>query len=77
MFENDLHKYCGIFSYTSFVQDRYGALAQLGARLNGIQKVTGSNPVCSMLRKSDNCQAFYLFEDMNSNPVRYVCNNFA
>ena len=27
---------------------RVGALAQLGARLNGIQKVTGSNPVCSI-----------------------------
>ena len=26
-----------------------GALAQLGARLNGIQKVTGSNPVCSII----------------------------
>lgn len=25
-----------------------GALAQLGARLNGIQKVVGSNPICSM-----------------------------
>ena len=24
-----------------------GALAQLGARLNGIQKVVGSNPICS------------------------------
>lgn len=28
---------------------RNGALAQLGARLNGIQKVTGSNPVCSII----------------------------
>ena len=24
-----------------------GALAQLGARLNGIQKVVGSSPICS------------------------------
>ena len=29
-----------------------GALAQLGARLNGIQKVTGSNPVCSTIKTS-------------------------
>ncbi len=29
----------------------FGALAQLGARLNGIQKATGSNPVCSILKK--------------------------
>ena len=26
----------------------HGALAQLGARLNGIQKVVGSNPICSI-----------------------------
>ncbi len=26
----------------------YGALAQLGARLNGIQKAVGSNPICSI-----------------------------
>ena len=28
-----------------------GALAQLGERLNGIQKVTGSNPVGSTIKK--------------------------
>ena len=27
---------------------RDGALAQLGARLNGIQKAVGSNPICSI-----------------------------
>ena len=26
-----------------------GALAQLGARLNGIQKAVGSNPICSII----------------------------
>jgi hypothetical protein len=26
----------------------YGAVAQLGARLNGIQKVVGSNPISSI-----------------------------
>ena len=30
----------------------FGALAQLGARLNGLQKATGSSPVCSMNRKA-------------------------
>ena len=29
----------------------YGALAQLGARLNGIQKAVGSNPICSIICK--------------------------
>ena len=30
---------------------RFGAVAQLGARLNGIQKVSGSNPLSSTKRK--------------------------
>ena len=34
-----------------------GALAQLGARLNGIQKVVGSNPICS-IEKVRGCGLF-------------------
>ena len=30
-----------------------GALAQLGARLNGIQKVVGSNPICSISKRAE------------------------
>ena len=31
------------------VRYKTGALAQLGARLNGIQKAVGSNPICSII----------------------------
>ena len=38
-----------------------GALAQLGARHNGIVEVTGSNPVCSRSRKSFKIKGFRRF----------------
>ena len=34
-------------SIIMFEVNQYGAVAQLGARLNGIQKVRGSNPLSS------------------------------
>ena len=33
-------------------KNRNGVLAQLVERLNGIEKVSGSNPLCSRLRKT-------------------------
>ena len=36
-----------IFAIIIFVPREHGALAQLVARLNGIQKVRGSTPLCS------------------------------
>ena len=39
----------------------FGALAQLGARLNGIQKATGSSPVCSMNQKTIADTEFLVF----------------
>ena len=42
----------------------HGAVAQLGARLNGIQKVVGSNPISSIFPLSRNCYyAFFTAED--------------
>ena len=36
--------------YLYFILRLVGAVAQLGARLNGIQKVVGSNPISSIFR---------------------------
>ncbi len=38
------------FFYTSHCYDIYGPLAQLVARLHGMEEVTGSSPVGSILR---------------------------
>ena len=35
-----------------FIIPSFGALAQLGARLHGMEEVTGSNPVCSTHEKA-------------------------
>ena len=44
--------------YNSFIS---GALAQLGARLNGIQEVVGSNPICSTIKHKVLDLVFFYF----------------
>ena len=49
----------------------FGAVAQLGARLNGIQKVSGSNPLSSTKRKPRKTRFFLLSrEGLRSNLAR-------
>ncbi len=52
-----------IFGIIIFVPREHGALAQLVARLNGIQKVRGSTPLCSTTktgRSERSCRSFFV-----------------
>ena len=61
-----LYHYCianvDTYGLCGFGESGHGVMAQLVARLNGIQKVRGSNPLSSTIKKQGFIPAFFVVE---------------
>ena len=52
---------------------KYGGIAQLGERLNGIQEVSGSIPLISTKTKSTSQDVLFCFGISGIEPLTYDC----
>ena len=48
----------------------FGVLAQLVERLNGIEEVSGSNPLCSTHRKADSDESAFFVDALGATKAR-------